>query len=66
MERCWPVTRHARRSDNSRRSCKQCRLPRAGATGLPVSPGDLLERVDLEFLIGDDPLQPGVLALQLA
>ena len=43
-----------------------CRPPHAGATGLPVSPGDLLERVDPEFLVGDDPLQPDVLALQLA
>ena len=33
---------------------------------IEVSLGDLLERVDLEFLVGDDPLQPRVLALQLA
>ena len=39
------------------------RPPRAGATGLPVSLRDLLECVDFEFLVGDDPLQPGVLAL---
>ena len=66
VERCWPVTRHARRSDNSRRSCNMQTASRRrdGLTQFP--PGDLLERVDLEFLVGDDPLQPRVLALQLA
>src|SRR5690606_26502923 len=37
----------------------------AASTGSPVSPGDLPKRVDLEFLVGHDLLQPPVLALQL-
>src|SRR5579884_314419 len=39
--------------------------PRVCATGSPVSLRDLLERVDLQQLIGDHPLQLPVLTLQL-
>jgi hypothetical protein len=35
------------------------------ATGSEVPPGDLPQRLDLELLVGDDPLQPLVLLLQL-
>jgi hypothetical protein len=33
--------------------------------GSPGSPPQLLQRLDLQLLVGHDPLQPGVLALQL-
>jgi hypothetical protein len=36
----------------------------AGEPGSPVSPPQLLQRLDLELLVGHDPLQAGVLALQ--
>src|SRR3954453_7499610 len=36
----------------------------AGGLGSPVSPGDLLQRLRFQRLIGDDALQPGVLALE--
>jgi len=32
--------------------------------GSPGSPPELLQRLDLQLLVGHDPLQPGVLALQ--
>src|SRR4029453_16011326 len=37
----------------------------AGGPGSPVSPPELLQCLDLELLVGHDPLEPGVLGLQL-
>lgn len=37
----------------------------AGATGSKVSPCDLPQGMDLEFLVGDDPLESRVLVRQL-
>ena len=39
---------------------------RDGATGSPVSPGHLAQRVDPEFLVGEQPFEPAVLAFKLA
>src|SRR5690606_22403510 len=39
--------------------------PGGAATGSPISLGDLPQRINLQLLVGDDPLQPGVLGLQL-
>src|SRR5205807_106231 len=39
--------------------------PGAAGPGLPISRCHLLQGVDLELLVGDDPLQLGVLALEL-
>jgi hypothetical protein len=44
---------------------KPSRPPGAGGPGLPISPGDLLQRLVLEHLVSDDPLELSVLPLEL-
>jgi hypothetical protein len=62
-----PRTIRSSTSTTSEIPKRSCSMQTAGAdaTGSPVSPRHLAQRLVLQSVIGDDPLQPGVLRLEL-
>ena len=65
VDRAWPTTRHALRSETRSQSAGVPQ-PCASAPGLVVSPGHLPQHVDVQGLVGQDPLQALVLPLELS
>ncbi len=65
VDRGWPTSATGTAFTTPRTALGGPRRPAGGGPGSEVSPVHLLQHVDVEGLVGHDPLQPGVLALEL-